>query len=78
MNKHYELEYVVIDDKQAEEFSYNITADIINKYVLEHKEEFKLWQEQEKLKQIINKVIPINRNFSIEERKKQYKKENIK
>ena len=78
MNKHYELEYVVIDDKQAEEFSYNITADIINKYVLEHQEEFKKWKKQEQLKQIINKVIPINRNFSIEERKKIIHKENIK
>ena len=47
MNTHYELKYAVIDSGQAEEFSYNITADIINKYVLEHQEEFKKWQEQE-------------------------------
>ena len=70
MNKYYELEYAVINDEQAEQFSYNLTADIINKYVLEHKEEFKKWKQQEKLKQIIDKVIPINRKFTIKERKK--------
>ena len=75
MNKHYELKYAVISDEQAEQFSYNITADIINRYVLEHKEDFKKWKQQERLRQIINKVIPINRKFSIEERKRIIKKE---
>ena len=47
MNNNYELYYAIMDQDQVEEFAYNFTADLINKYVANHEAEFKKWKDFE-------------------------------
>ena len=50
MKKLCELNYIILNQKQVEEFAYNINVEMINNYVEEHEEEFKVWQDIEVLK----------------------------
>ncbi len=68
MNKSYELRYAIIDEEQAEEFSYGITKELISQYVLEHQEEFEVWQKIERIKEFVKKCLLGNNEIDIKQR----------
>lgn len=69
MNKNYELYYTTMDQDQVEEFTYNFSYEIINKYVKEHQEEFKKWKDFEHLKNVVKNGLDVNKIISFNERK---------
>ena len=69
MNNNYELYYATMDEKQVEEFAYNITTDLINKYVANHQAEFKKWKEFEHLKEVVKNGLDINKTSPFNQRK---------
>ena len=69
MNKNYELYYTTMGQDQIEEFTYNFTYEMINKYVKEHQEEFKKWKNFEHLKNVVKNGLDVNKNISFSERK---------
>lgn len=70
MNKKYELNYALLDKEQVEQFSYNINIENINNYVMEHQEEYKVWQDVECLKEMIKQCLKNKVGANINERKK--------
>lgn len=69
MNKNYELYYALMSKDQVEEFAYNITADLINKYVENHQEEFKKWKDFEHIKDAVKNGLDVNKKVSFSQRK---------
>lgn len=69
MNNNYELYYAVMDQEQVDEFTYNFTADLINKYVKDHQEEFKKWKDYEHLKNVVKNGLDVNKTVSFKQRK---------
>lgn len=68
-----ELKYCVLDKEQIKEFAYNITDEIINKYIEEHQKEYTAWQDEEYLKEIIKAAVkpPVKgkiKDFGLKER----------
>ncbi len=70
MKKLYELNYIILNQKQVEEFAYNINVEMINNYVEEHEEEFKVWQDIEVLKDKLKECITKQGKINIEQRRK--------
>lgn len=58
-----------MDQDQVEEFTYNFSYEIINKYVKEHQEEFKKWKNFEHLKNVVKNGLDVNKTVSFSERK---------
>jgi len=81
MNNNYELYYAIMDQDQVEEFAYNFTADLINKYVANHEAEFKKWKDFEHLKDVVKNGLNVNKTVSFIQRKQllhQIKEANLK
>lgn len=71
MKKLCELNYVILNQKQVEEFAYNVDIEMINNYVDEHEEEFKVWQDIEVLKDKLKEcIITKHGKTNIEQRRK--------
>ena len=46
----YEFEYCTLDEKQVKAFAYNLKNEVIRDYVETHQEEFRVWQDKEKIR----------------------------
>ena len=73
MNYDLELRYCTLDKEQIKEFAYNITDEIISKYIEEHQKEYAVWQDEEYLKEIIRVAVnppakSKTKDFGIKER----------
>ena len=80
MNNNYELCFTVMSEDQVEEFTYNFTADLINKYVENHQVEFNKWKDFEHLKDIVKNGLDVNKTVSFNQRKEllyQFKEANL-
>lgn len=53
----YEFEYCTLDEKQVKAFAYNLKNEVIRDYVETHQEEFRVWQDKEKIKEIVKKAV---------------------
>ena len=53
----YEFEYCTLDEKQVKAFAYNLKNEVIRDYVETHQEEFRAWQDKEKIKEIVKKAV---------------------
>lgn len=69
MNNNYDLYYATMDQDQIEQFAYNLTADLINKYVADHQTEFKKWKDFEHLKNVVKNGLDVNKTVSFSQRK---------
>lgn len=68
LNKNYELDCATMDNEQVEEFTYNITSEIISNYFLEHQEEYLIWENKERIKQIVKECLKNQIEVNIDER----------
>lgn len=68
MNKQYELNYVLMNDEQVEQFAYNINIEKINNYIMGHQEEYNIWKNLERLKEIIKQGLKNQIKSNIKER----------
>lgn len=66
----YEFEYCTLDEKQVKAFAYNLKNEVIRDYVETHQEEFRVWQDKEKIKEIVKKAVFLTgyKQMSLEER----------
>ncbi len=71
MSDDLELKFCTLDKEEVKEFAYNITDEIIYNYIKDHQKEYKKWQGEEHLKEIIRLAIhPTTKikEFGIKER----------
>lgn len=81
MNNSYELNYAFMSKEQVDQFAYNITAESISNYFLEHQEEYHVWLNIQGIKQLIKQTLKIQANANLQERRNllmQLRKEQIK
>lgn len=66
----YEFEYCTLDEKQVKAFAYNLKNEVIRDYVETHQEEFRVWQDKEKIKEIVKKAVFLTgyKQMSLKER----------
>lgn len=66
----YEFEYCTLDEKQVKAFAYNLKNEVIRDYVETHQEEFRVWQDKEKIKEIVKKAVFLTgyKQMNLEER----------
>ena len=66
----YEFEYCTLDEKQVKAFAYNLKNEVIRDYVETHQEEFRVWQDKEKIQEIVKKAVFLTgyKQMSLEER----------
>lgn len=66
----YEFEYCTLDEKQVKAFAYNLKNEVIRDYVETHQEEFRVWQDNEKIKEIVKKAVFLTgyKQMSLKER----------
>lgn len=66
----YEFEYFTLDEKQVKAFAYNLKNEVIRDYVETHQEEFRVWQDKEKIKEIVKKAVLLTeyKQMSLKER----------
>lgn len=66
----FEFKEFTLDEKQVKAFAYNLKNEVIRDYVETHQEEFRVWQDKEKIKEIVKKAVFLTgyKQMSLKER----------